>query len=285
MEQTTLGQSGTTGFGFFDVPGSLLDPNLVTVLEARISVHEVSGSVGNAGVFFQAFDGLHRYSVFFASDGIYIPTLTGFDHLAVDISGFHTYRLESTGASGQARFYYDGTLIDTASVALSALNGFNFGDGESEPGGNATWDYVRFSQIGVESPCLPSPAGLIAWWRGENNALDSAGNDHGSVDGAVTYAAGKCGTAFQFDGSASGVNLGDSSALDFGPNSSFTIEAWFERFGPNASGNDGEIIIALNYNCGNTVQAIGLNRATGQLGFSVRDADGVLTTVSTAAAV
>jgi len=40
--------------------------------------------------------------------------------------------------------------------------------------------------------------GLIGHWRGEGNALDSVGPNHGTLQGNVTYTAGKVGQGFKF---------------------------------------------------------------------------------------
>ena len=47
----------------------------------------------------------------------------------------------------------------------------------------------------------PNLNGLAAWWKGENNAYDSLGGNNGTMTGG-TYAPGKSGQAFSFDGSA-----------------------------------------------------------------------------------
>jgi hypothetical protein len=45
----------------------------------------------------------------------------------------------------------------------------------------------------------PIARGLVAWYRGENNALDSSGNGrHGTWSGTAAYAAGKMGRAWSF---------------------------------------------------------------------------------------
>lgn len=48
-------------------------------------------------------------------------------------------------------------------------------------------------------PC-PLPSGGVAWWRAEGDSLDSIGTNHGTPQGAVTYAPGKVGQAFSFNG-------------------------------------------------------------------------------------
>src|SRR5258708_5987829 len=67
----------------------------------------------------------------------------------------------------------------------------------------------------------PSP---IAWWRGENNALDSAGNADGTVHGGVSYAPGVSGQAFLFDGVDGAISVPDLPQLAL--TGSFTIDAY-----------------------------------------------------------
>jgi hypothetical protein len=45
-------------------------------------------------------------------------------------------------------------------------------------------------------------AGLLAWWRGGNNALDSASTNNATWSGTATYAAGIAGNAFDMDGAS-----------------------------------------------------------------------------------
>jgi hypothetical protein len=48
--------------------------------------------------------------------------------------------------------------------------------------------------------CVSPPSGLVSWWRGEGNANDSLGANNGVLTGAVTFASGEVGQAFNFDG-------------------------------------------------------------------------------------
>ena len=71
----------------------------------------------------------------------------------------------------------------------------------------------------------PQPSGLVDWWQAENNAIDVAGSLNGTVYGnGVSYANGKVGQAFNFDGSYGLISFG-STAGNFGTND-FTIEFW-----------------------------------------------------------
>jgi len=83
--------------------------------------------------------------------------------------------------------------------------------------------------------CVPPPAGLIAWWKGEGNANDSAGRADGVLYRGVTFAPGEVGQCFSFDGINSAVNVPDVPALAL--TNSLTIECWlFVTNGPTVPG-------------------------------------------------
>ena len=48
---------------------------------------------------------------------------------------------------------------------------------------------------GAEACSTVSTNGLVAWWRGENNALDSAGGHDGTLQSGATFATGEIGRA------------------------------------------------------------------------------------------
>jgi len=76
----------------------------------------------------------------------------------------------------------------------------------------------------------PGPA--AAWWPAEYNADDATGWHRGSPDGNVSFAAGKVGQAFSFDG-ASQVVVPDSPELN--PTGALTLEAWIHPEPPFGS--------------------------------------------------
>jgi hypothetical protein len=69
------------------------------------------------------------------------------------------------------------------------------------------------------------PPGLIAWWAAEGNLLDSGGVHHGGGSAAPTYAPGRFGQAFQFNGSDQSVSIPDIHA-DLDNWTQFSLEAW-----------------------------------------------------------
>ena len=73
--------------------------------------------------------------------------------------------------------------------------------------------------------CTPPPAGLVSWWRGEGNPLDSFGANNG-VASNFTYVAGEVGEGFLFDGLHSDLFVPASTSLDVGQGPGMTIEVW-----------------------------------------------------------
>jgi len=67
---------------------------------------------------------------------------------------------------------------------------------------------------------------LIAWWRFENDANDSAGSNHGSIHGNPAYVDGKLGQAIRLDGDDY-VDCGNASVLNFGIGD-WTLSAWIK---------------------------------------------------------
>ncbi|MFH1861368.1 MAG: LamG-like jellyroll fold domain-containing protein [bacterium] len=86
-----------------------------------------------------------------------------------------------------------------------------------------------------EYPTPPPPpaldmTGLVSWWQGEGNALDSVGPNNGTLGtksgyGAMpTYATGKAGQGFRIPDRYGYVNVGNNSSLDI--TGDYTVEAW-----------------------------------------------------------
>ncbi len=79
------------------------------------------------------------------------------------------------------------------------------------------------------NPGTPPLDGLVAWWKGENNTLDSAGTNNGVVTrGLISYAPGEVGAAFQYDDSSGYVAVPAAPSLNVGQGAGFTLEAWIQ---------------------------------------------------------
>jgi hypothetical protein len=79
----------------------------------------------------------------------------------------------------------------------------------------------------VASGAIAQTSGPIAWWPGDGNANDAVGSNHGTLHNGATYAAGRIGRAFSFDGVDDFVSFGNSIG-NFGT-SDFTVEFWIRR--------------------------------------------------------
>lgn len=72
--------------------------------------------------------------------------------------------------------------------------------------------------------CSTPPAGLVAWYRGENDVADSQRANDGSLQHGATFAAGHVGQALSFDGADDGAIIPD--APDLSPTGQITVSAW-----------------------------------------------------------
>jgi len=99
-------------------------------------------------------------------------------------------------------------------------------------------------EVCVHMTCQPGPsctlpAGAVAWWRADGDALDSIGGHDGVLVGNVSFVPGEINTGFGFDGLTSAyVNVFTAPDLDF--TSGFTIDAWINING--SVGNSGRIV-------------------------------------------
>lgn len=99
-----------------------------------------------------------------------------------------------------------------------------------------------------QTNCVQCPSGVIAWWPGDGSTTNLAGSGNGSLQGGVTYAAGKVGQSFDYNGTNAYVEVADSPRLALP--GGMTIAMWvmpsvplseqrpFTRF---VSKNDGEL--------------------------------------------
>lgn len=142
---------------------------------------------------------------------------------------------------------FEGDSVEFAATAASSapviyqwrFNGENISGANSS---NLILTNVSFSSAGtysvvasnsfgsvLSSNCAlvvyPAPGALspIAWWQAEGNAEDSVGWNDGTLSGA-TFAAGKVGQAFSFDGNGASVSFGKTIG-NFSSND-FSISFW-----------------------------------------------------------
>src|SRR5262249_51337935 len=73
------------------------------------------------------------------------------------------------------------------------------------------------SRVAAQSApaCVTPPSGMVAWWPGDGNTNDIKSNNNGALQNGATFAAGKVGQAFSFDGVDDFVSFG-SGVGNFG---------------------------------------------------------------------
>src|ERR1043166_973706 len=76
--------------------------------------------------------------------------------------------------------------------------------------------------------CTSSPAGLVAWWPGEGDGGDLAGENNGQLTGSSVTAlgSGRVGLCFQLAANGDGVSVGNPAGLQL---QEFSVEAWVQR--------------------------------------------------------
>lgn len=84
------------------------------------------------------------------------------------------------------------------------------------------------------------PAGVIAWYKGENNADDESGNYDATPGASTAYATGYdgVGTGFEFNGNVNSRVL--TPTINLG--TSYTVECWVYMTSPSSSGNNYSVI-------------------------------------------
>ena len=72
--------------------------------------------------------------------------------------------------------------------------------------------------------CVTAPAGIVSWWPGNGNVNDIISADNGALLGSATFANGKVGQAFSFDGNSGCAVIPASDSLN--PTGPFSVEFW-----------------------------------------------------------
>lgn len=116
------------------------------------------------------------------------------------------------------QWFFDGTNIAWATNSTLTLTNVQSAN-----------EGLYFAVVSNFTGCLTSsvvalePGGLIGWWPGEGNALDSAGPNDGKLTNGMSFTNGIIGQAFRFDGTNGYILVPDSPILK---PTNLTIEAW-----------------------------------------------------------
>jgi hypothetical protein len=89
---------------------------------------------------------------------------------------------------------------------------------------------ISVTQSSLETACTNPPSNMLGWWRGDGNALDQTGRNHGAFIKEAEYQTGKIGAGFK--GLLDFTSLNSSNYVvipELSPlaiNNSFTVEGW-----------------------------------------------------------
>jgi Concanavalin A-like lectin/glucanases superfamily/Bacterial Ig domain/Immunoglobulin domain len=107
-------------------------------------------------------------------------------------------------------------------------------------------DLDAVSAIPVDEPpttCIGVPSGIISSWRGENNAVDTADGNNGTLVNGTGFTNGVAGQAFYFAGSNQCVQIAYSTNLAA---SNYSIEAWVQPLAQIAHSSTQAVLFAQN---------------------------------------
>ena len=91
--------------------------------------------------------------------------------------------------------------------------------------------------------CVPPPSGIVAWWRGEGDAQDSAGGFGGTLNSGASFAPSMTGSGFVFDGVSGFVNMGDLQGTSMDPMAAdFSVMFWLKTNQVSTTGVGGFIL-------------------------------------------
>ncbi len=114
----------------------------------------------------------------------------------------------------------------------------------------------------ITTTCDPAPLGLVSWWAGEGDAVDTYGSNNGTLQGGASFSSGESGQAFNFDGSSGTVSVPDSTSLEI--TNQITIETWIN---PRTLSGDQALVTKASAGTGNNGYQFGLtsgNQLVGQ---------------------
>ncbi|MEY4489589.1 MAG: hypothetical protein RIQ79_2097 [Verrucomicrobiota bacterium] len=103
-----------------------------------------------------------------------------------------------------------------------------------------------------------TPANLVALWPGEDNALEVAVGNHGTLVNGTGFAAGQINRSFAFDGVDDRVAIPESGASDLSRQAAWTIVAWVRPTSFTAQ------TYPTIYSEGRWAASLGINYGTGK---------------------
>jgi hypothetical protein len=124
------------------------------------------------------------------------------------------------GGAGSGPWFFNGR-VDEASLYNRALSPAEI---------QAIYNAGAAGKCAAPSVCQPPPVGLVGWWKGDSNTVDTVGGNNGTLQNGASFAVGEVNQAFAFNGSNQFVQIPDAPPLD--PTNLLTVETWAYVGGP-----------------------------------------------------
>ncbi|HEY5503681.1 MAG TPA: LamG-like jellyroll fold domain-containing protein, partial [Sedimentisphaerales bacterium] len=86
---------------------------------------------------------------------------------------------------------------------------------------------IRSVRISSMNKVGQLPSGLLALWSGEGDGNDAVGGNNATLTD-ISFAEGKVGQAFSFNGTSAYFKIPDHQTLDVGAGEGFTVSAWIK---------------------------------------------------------
>ncbi len=83
-----------------------------------------------------------------------------------------------------------------------------------------------YGKCASDASCVPAPQGLVSLYKGEQNALDSGSDNHGTLQNGATFAVGKVGQAFSLDGVDDRILVADPVPASLQLQNEISLNAW-----------------------------------------------------------
>ncbi|MEA2346196.1 MAG: large repetitive protein, partial [Thermoanaerobaculia bacterium] len=98
----------------------------------------------------------------------------------------------------------------------------------TQPDPNSANNSASKTTTVTPTSCTAIPSGAVAWYRAQNNGVDSIGPNFATANGSAAYATGEVGQAFALNGTTAYVSAPDNASLH---PASLTIEGFFKISG------------------------------------------------------
>ena len=243
---TTTGVPTTTSITFNEA----MDPILINTSNVYLQTHNTHSIVPVTLSFSADFKTvILTPTVPLAESTIYDLVIYGNNFWPYDIAGnsfttgsyvtynngyvYSTFTTGTTAAVNGACGIANGGMFSTPPTANLCSTGT--ATGQTNSGGVFNWSCSGqyggtaascSATITPASACYAQPAGLVSWWKGDDDATDHMGHNNGTLENGAGFALGAVNDAFSFNGSNQYVLIGEPVPADLQIQNNFTLSAW-----------------------------------------------------------